>query len=301
MTEYNYLPFNKTCVYTFPVEPENTYCRTGCIKTDKISSFFNSILYGCSKKFLTSRYDDDKIKQINDFKQDIFKIIKQTDEFTSYTKNISEMFINIISNIFESLNDDDYEEEEYNDVIEIVKKDVDINSIILNLISVDDFTRIVKKTIKKATDNSFNSFRDNIMLETMTFINYEELLDDVDDDKAKYIKKAICYLNDIILDKISSSINEPREPDAVNQTIIKTVSDYLEYNIYILDFKTKQILMTSDIIQPRNSIFVISFDDKYFEILGKCNQNNKIQREFSYDDLIVQEFNKTDSLERSNE
>ena len=105
MSDFNYLPFNKTCVYEeFSLENINSYSRTGTVHTNKILSFINAVLNACSKKFLTTRDEDNKIKQINDFEK--FIIDKISSSLVEYKNKTKELFLDIIESIYNYIEND---------------------------------------------------------------------------------------------------------------------------------------------------------------------------------------------------
>ena len=276
MTDFNYLPFNKTCVYDFPLENINSYCRSGTVKTDRISSFINAVLNACSKKFLTTRDEDSKIKQIDDFIKYITNEIKNSISFTSYKNKTKDLFFDILKTNYDSIDNDD---------------DDELNVIIRDIIPLDSYKKIINRVMKKWNDNKNKTFIDNIISETMIYLEYEEILDDIEIEKAEYIKKHICNFNNTINDKIKIIVNEPDEPNDINELLIKYISEHFDCNIYIIDFDKKTPLSIYD-YKKQNYIVIISFDDVYYEIFGKCLPNNKIQREFGCNDNIIKSLKK---------
>ena len=272
MTDFNYLPFNKTCIYEFSLENIDSYCRTGTVKTNKILSFINAVLNACSKKFLTTRDEDNKIKQINEFEKYIINDIKKLISFSEYKDRTKYLFFDILKTNYDSIENEE-----------------ELNKIICDIIPLDSYKKILNRAMKKWNDNKNKTFIDNIIAETMLYIEYEEILDDIEIEKAEYIKKHICNFNNTINDKIKIIVNEPNEPNEpndVNELLIKHISEHFDCNIYIIDFSTNRPLNFYDYAKE-NYIIIISFDDVYYEIFGKCLSNNKIQREFRSNDNII--------------
>ena len=159
MTDFNYLPFNKTCIFSSPITSSSTdeICRTGTLNHEEkdddtyiITSFLNACLYSCSKKFLTSRDEEDRIKQVDEFKSLIFKKIQEKEPFTNYMNSFISTFLEILSLVFNFIEDDD--DENLNDVNETIKdisdllnKDKELYKIICNLITFESFEKIINK------------------------------------------------------------------------------------------------------------------------------------------------------------
>jgi hypothetical protein len=288
MNDFNYLPFNKNFGYKSPISDD--ICRTGTVKDDCISSFLNAVLCGCSVKFNTLRNDDEKIEKIKEFKE---IIIKQLDEkFKNYFLELKDIFFEKLEVIFEFIENENYDEE-YSFTSEI-KSNIELYKIIIGLITIDDYVKIVKKALRNCTDNKFKTFRHNIMIETIKFIDYEDILEDVDEDKVKYIKKNVCYFIDLVLDDIK--IEEPQIPDIVTFEIINLASKFFDNcDIYFVDWDTKLPKLIDGYKHSNNdkSIILLTFNNNsHFEIIGKTvsvdsDKKHKIKREFMpFDDII---------------
>jgi hypothetical protein len=290
MNDFNYLPFNKNFGYKSPISDE--ICRTGTLKDDSISSFLNAVLYGCSIKFNILK-DDEKLEKIKELKDFIISRIKDSESFKNYLSDISDKFFEILNKIKNFIND----EEEIEDSVSFVSKikpNIELYKIIIELITIDDYVKIVKKTLRNCTDNKFKTFRHNIMIETIKFIDYEDILEDVDEERVKYIKKSVCYFIDLILDEIN--IEEPTVPDVVTPQIIKLASKYFDNcDIYFIDWETKlpTIIDGYKHSNSNNSIILLTFHNSHFEIIGKTigidseTKKHKIKREFMpFDDII---------------
>jgi hypothetical protein len=320
MSDFNYLPFNKNFGYKSPISDDNI-CRTGTVKNDCISSFLNAVLYGCSINFNILKSEEEKIEKIKELKEIILNKIKDSDEFKNYLLNVKEKFVenlnmicDYIENQFNESNEQESNEEESNEkgsneeesneedvnIVDSYSFSSEINSniqlykVIIDLVNIDDYTKILKKTIRNS-DNNFESFRHNLMVETMKFIDYEDLLEDVDEERVKYIKKNVCYFLDLALNDID--VKEPQIPDVVTPEIIKLTSKQFENcDIYFVDWDTKLPKLIEG-YKPSNintSIIILSFNDNdHFEIIGKTvnvdsdTKKHKIKRDFKpFDDII---------------
>jgi len=294
--DFNYLPFNKNYGYKSPISED--ICRTGTIKDDCISSFLNAVLCGCSIKFNTLKNEEEKFEKIKEFKEIILNEIKETDEFKNYLSDLKEkLFENLIS-IFDYIENKTEGENENDNVIYQFSSEIDskfdLYKIISEMITIEDYKKILKKTLKNS-DNNFESFRHNVMVETMKFIDYEDILEDVEEDKVKYIKKNVCYFLDIALDDIN--IEEPQVPDVVSSQIIKLASKNFENcDIYFIDWDTKlpKLMDGYRHSNSNNSIVLLTFNNNsHFEIIGQTTgidqetKKHKIKRDFKpFDDII---------------
>lgn len=294
MQNFNYLPLNKTVVFESKIDTVNDLCRTGTINTNPIDSFINSVLYAFSKKFILTRDECDKINQINELKSFIFSKIEESDSFTHFRDNVSSKFIeylDIIYSYIESLNYDNGDQflipDEINDIINKINDNSELYNIINEMISFDNFQKILKRLKKKWSDYKINTFREIILSEIMTFINYEDLLENVDESKSEFIKNSITYFIELIINKIN--IPEPYIPSFLSLDILNIVSNHFKCDIYFIDSSTRlPIVLFNDYKTNDNiSIILLSFDNNHFETIGKLNSNKRIQRQFhSYDEII---------------
>ena len=291
MSDFNNLPFNKTCVFNSHIEGSDTLVRTGTMNND-ILSIFNSILYACSKKFIINTDENEKIKQIHDFKDYIFNMYSETDKFKLFNKLFIDFIYNKLEQLYGFLNED--LEEVDKDVKFIMNKllidedSIELYKLITEIVPIDGFKKIYNITLKKWTDNSVDKFRNILLKETIKYTSYNDIFDEIDKEKGDFIKKSILILLDIIINIAKNNFTQPQLPNIVDSELINFLSDKFEYDIYFIDSKTRKpfILKDQNILHIK-SIVILSFDNKKFEIVGKLLKNNKIQREFMpYDDVI---------------
>jgi hypothetical protein len=291
MNDFNYLPFNKNFGYKSPINDD--ICRTGTVKDDCISSFLNAVLCGCSVKFNTLRNDDEKIEKIKEFKENIVKQFNE--QFKNYLSELKDKFFENLEIVFDFINADAEENDKNNySFASEIKSELELYKIIIELITLDDYTKIMKKVMRNCKDNKFETFRKNIIDETIKFIDYEDILEDVEDERINYIKKSVCYFIDLVLDDIN--IEEPQIPDVVTPEIIISASKSFDNcDIYFVDWDTKLPKLIDGYKHSGNdkSIILLTFNNNtHFEIIGKTvsvdsDKKHKIKREFMpFDDII---------------
>lgn len=291
MSDFNNLPFNKTCVFNSPIEGTETLVRTGTINND-ILSMFNSILYACSKKFIMNVDENEKIKQIHDFKDYIFDMYSETDKFKLFNKNFNDFVYNKLEQIYGFLKQET--EEVDKDVKFILNKllidedSIELHELITELIPLSGFKKIYNIILKKWANNSIEEYRNILLKETVKYVSYNDIFDEISKDKGDFIKKNILIMLDIILGIAKNNFKQPEIPNVVNSELINFLSDKFEYDIYFIDSKTRKPFIFKDQnILNIKSIIILSFDNNKFEIVGKLLKNNKIQREFMpYEDIV---------------
>lgn len=291
MSDFNNLPFNKTCVFNSYIEGSDTLVRTGTINND-ILSIFNSILYACSKKFIINTDENEKIKQIYDFKDYIFNMYSETDKFKLFNKLFNDFTYNKLEQLYGFLNEDldevDKDVKFIMNKLLIDEESIELYKLITEIVPLEGFKKIYNIILKKWTNNSIETFRNILLKETVKYTGYNDIFDEISKEKGDFIKKSILILLDIIINIAKNNFTQPQLPDVVDSELINFLSDKFEYDIYFIDSKSRKpfILKDQNILHIK-SIVILSFDNKKFEIVGKLLNNNKIQREFMpYDDVV---------------
>lgn len=293
MTNFNYIPFNKTLPFRCNIDPVNDLCRTGTVETSTVDSFLNSILYGCSKKFIITTDESERLTQISELKNIIFEKLLNSEK-KSFKDNINSSFLEYLEIVYLYLESDKDEEiyiSNIENVIDHINKNLELYNIISELITFENFAKILKKTVKKWDNYSYDTFRNILMTECMKFLDYEETLEEIEESKANFLKRSICYFIDLMIDKLKDTFKEPCfDEKKLSSDIVEEISNYFGTDIYFIDSENKLPISLFENINDkgRKSIILISFDENHFEIIGRLNSiNKKIQREFlPYDDII---------------
>lgn len=284
--------FNKSVVFVSPIEDVNTLCKSGTIINDTIGSFVNTVLYALSNEFISEKDENKRITQIDTFKNNIFNEIYKTDiNYNKFKSDVKTNFLDILTNINSFLKNEENNLE--TELKEKLKIHLDIMNIIFELININNFEKIINKVIKKWEDYVYVTFRKDIMIETIKFIDYIDTLEDIEAEKIIYIKKYICYLIDLIMTDVNLKIVEPSLPTKVTPIILNIILKHFDCDIYFIDAITKypKYFDTYKETRSKISIIILSYDDdKHFEIIGRClgdSNDTKIQRQFKpYDELI---------------
>ena len=299
MPNFESLPFNRVAVFDTPVFVGSTAVRTGTID-DPLLSFFTSILYACSKKFILTSDPKDRIKQVNNFKDYIFDKIHQSKDFATFNKNFSDSAFNMIKHFYNFIeNDEDniknISKQDTNDLKKIIVNLIDndekfeLYQLITELIPISSFAKIFNNSLRKWSENFIiKNFETLLMKESMKYLKYKDVLDQIDIDKVNFIKKNVLNFLHEIIDTLKKHFIEPKLPTTVEPVVINTISNYFDCDIYFIDSMSRLPFISENYnISNLKSIIILSFDNKQYEIVGKKLKNNVVQREFMpFDDII---------------
>jgi hypothetical protein len=298
MPTFETLPFNRVAVFDTPVFVGCTAVRTGTID-DSLLSFFASILYACSKKFLLAVESKERIIQVNNFKDYIFDKISQSKEFSTFNENFSDHVFNTIKhfyNFIENKEEDDISKQDAVDLKKIVINLIDdeekfeLYQLITELIPISGgFNKIFNHSLKKWSGNFvIKNFETLLMKETMKYLKYKDVLDQAETEQVNFIKKNVLNFLHEIIEISKRHFIEPKLPTTLEPVVINTISTYFECDIYFLDSKTRLPFISENYkISNLKSIIILSFDNKQYEVVGKKLKNNAVQREFMpFDDIV---------------
>jgi len=279
MTNFNFLPFNKNC--KFKSDLSDNLVRTGMIEKNSLLSFINSVLFSTSKKYNDIKNSDDKIKFVYDFYDYI------TNKFIG--DNNSDFKLNVI-NLLSSL----YIQVRNGDILSSLSTQFQENSEVFNLIFElleDDFSIILKKSLKSWNSCRFDDLRRSIVKESIRYLEYLEILDELETEKQDFIKRKLCFLFDILLDEIKINNDEPTLDIKINNDFILFISKYFDCNIYFIDATTMKPIKFDIDYSENTSIIILSFNNQHFEPLSKyIEKDKKLIKEFQPNEDILQSF-----------
>ena len=297
MPNFESLPFNRVAVFDTPVFVGSTAVRTGTID-DSLLSFFTSILYACSKKFILTSDPKERIKQVNNFKDYIFDKIRQNKDFSTFNESFSDNAFSMIKHFYNFIENDENEnisKQDTNDLKKIVVNLIDndekfeLYQLIIELIPVSGFAKIFNNSLRKWSGNFvIKDFETLIMKESMKYLKYKDILDQIDIEKVNFIKKNVLNFIHEIIETSRKHFIEPKLPTSVEPVVINTISNYFDCDIYFIDSVTRLPFISENYkISNLKSIIILSFNNKQYEIVGKKLKNNVVQREFMpFDDII---------------
>jgi hypothetical protein len=289
---FNILQINKTCIFTPIVESSRQVVRTGTTDESAVMSFFNSCIHACHDKFIFITSNKEKLKCVHQIKNNIFETLVEKNKSYDLIKEfifylIRDFYISLVSG---TMNDNKNVRRLYEDLGLNNESNLAVYNLITEIIPFDTgFFKIMKNTNKKLPKYSMDSYIKTFKKETLKFLEYQDIFDGIDTDRINHITNKILRLIDSVIEIIDSEYNIPVQNDFVSDEIINATSEYFNCNIFFIDVNKKEPFVSPNFeIKDRKSIVLLSFNHKHYEIVGKLLENNRIQRDFLFqDDFIV--------------
>lgn len=290
MEPIDLLPFNKTVQFDTTLTPE-FLVRTGTLPDE---SLINCCLQACFKKFVGDSVDNKK-KTISLTKEILKRKYLQSSIFVDFHASFVSSLKKLINDFYSYMstkNNDDITDELKELLFLLFKENdaslIDLYVLICKIVPLQGgIDRIIKNCCKNWSCESNRDDLKNILLkEVKKFLNYNEIFENIDIEKANYIKVNVILLFDSLL--ITLFKFEPEldyTATIVNKPLLDTFQNYFKTNIIFIDTLDHSPFMLNNYNEELKSILILSHNNKkHFEIIGKLLEKNRIQREFTFND-----------------
>jgi hypothetical protein len=303
LLKMNKLSFNKTVIFRSNLEGNNTLVRSGSsndINQNEMNSFICCLLHGTMKKYknLSESERNESLHKILDEiksrlpKLEYYKTIINS-YIESFLKKIQEFYIYVGKKNSEYIFDFDYTE--YQQFLETNGNSLELFQIISEMITINDFQKVFKFSEDKLyKSNNFTSsnFIKILQKEVARMIMYKDFFDDIEKSKQDFLMNSTLNL----VSKLNS-ININSKDDLIlidfiqlDKQKVNFLSQFLDVNIIFIDSETRKPFFIDNnytFDEKKNSVILLSFDLKYFEIIGKLLNEDKINRSFlSFEEMI---------------
>jgi hypothetical protein len=281
----------KSVVIYSPIEGNDTLVRTGTIGDG--SCLFHSIFQACLKEYPTLSQKE-KIKLVENVRQKIantlsFEEWKKINDGMIYKVSTQENIYKFIQEFYDTIN---------NNKQTIFTPIVDTKPNLYKLINEILPQKILEQTIlPNAYKKEDINLKNNILKELIDFLDSLPVLQNIIKAKADNVIKTIVNIMSQIIEHSEKKsyqiyIQELQNTtEFINSNNISMISDYFDRDIYFIDSKTRMPYNNTDNFKNRKSIIILWIEDIHYEIIGKLLPNNKIQREFEFDDILIQRIN----------
>ena len=283
---------NKTTVFNCPFEGNNCLVKTGSSE-GIFTSFLNSVLNACSKdfKYLDKNEKHERINRVRDslfakinknmwkiegikhYKNILFQNIKEYYDFINTTNKITN---STVKKIGKKLIQN--------------RKQFELFKIIVELLPYNEITNF------KSDTNSIDEYKDEIIQHVIMYLQNLEILNEFSEENIDYILKNISeFIKTILNESEYESFNNYKyNVTDIDKIFINAVSDYFACNIYFLSAETRLPYILTDYNKMKNinSIILLSFINKHFEIVGILSHKNTVNRILLYDNPIIKIINK---------
>jgi hypothetical protein len=291
------LPVNKTVVLFSPVEGDDVLTRTGVSNN---SSLYHSILYATSSEYvrMDEKGRDHFVKKLKLSLKDCLSI-----EDWSAIKGSTRQFLTklhfILLNFYRFVQEDP--KAKGKSTRKVVKQLVsgkadkmEYYNLLSQLIPFTFFeTKILKDSLR--SKQSLEEIKKDILKTCTKYYNSIDEIKYLEEDKAEFFLKLLLDMLNTIFKEAEYSahklfVTTLAESTKVSFLLIHLLSQKLQRDIYIIDSSSRMPINDPELIQKRRSIVLLSHDHNYFEVVGKLHTGNKVQRDFSPEEMFISKF-----------
>lgn len=302
------LPVNKTVVFWSPIEGDDVMVRTGTIAEG--SCFYHSLLHAYSKDY-ASMDRNGRMKFVHRLRASMAgKIDRESWEEMGkgliakipFQENVHDILINFYRFL---ANDSKARGRSTRRVIKnLVGEDpqkLELYRLITELIPIDTGfeQNILPSAYSKTEDDKISDCCDAIIDRTVIYLKNKQEIKNITDEKAKYIIDIVHkFLTEVLKEAENAAFKDyvsglQNVAENVDSYTIGMISDRFNRDIYFLDSKNRMPYnnsSTTENLKGRKSMIVLWIGGNHYEIVGRLLPGNRIQREFSHDDTIIQKL-----------
>jgi hypothetical protein len=299
MIETTQLQPDKTVVFKSPIQGDSVLVRTG--NDGSWLSFFQSVLHSCSKNY-SCMSTEEKIKFVENFRNDIIsKIdIKSWEEIDKgltskllFIENMNDILFNCC--LFLENNSKAKGKATYQVIKNLSgenEKSLEIYKLIVKMIPYKEGfkKKILPNAYTKSKNKNISDICEAIINETTTYIKNKKCLIDIQAIR-KFLLTIFKEAEDQAFKTFVSNLQNSKKD--VDENIVSLVSNHFKRDIYFLNYKNRMPYMhcqTTKKLKKQKSIILFCFGKGRYEIIGKLLNNNFIQREFDFDDIIIKKM-----------
>lgn len=301
------LPVNKTVVFYSPIEGKDVFVRTGTITEG--SCFFHALLHAYSKDYV-SMNTNGRLKFVKKLRSSIArKIDKSRWELLSngliakipFQENV----ITILSDFYRYIARGGTGRTKsvrkiIRDIIKVDKIDFETYKLVTEMIPLDKgFEKnILPSSYEKCNENGISECKKTVVEYSVRYYKKEfaKLKGQLSEERVKYyINKLKLFVTAVVEEAENSAYTEYIESlhDSsieVDSYTIGLISEKFNRDIYFIDSRTRMPYIDSskENIRKRKSIIVMWTGGCHYEIVGRLLPGNRIQREFDFNDYIIQ-------------
>ena len=303
MNKLKVLPVNKSVVFYSPLEGDDVLVRTGTIAEG--SCFFHTLLHAYSKDYVLMNRKS-RMKYVHRLRGSLVGKIDR-DSWEDLGGGViakvpfQENLHTLLENFYKFLNNEDPRGRSTRRLIKYLVKNSDNNmeifKLIGELITLQDFEQtILPVAYDKTKEDKIMACQKSIVEESLKFLNNKEELKDMDEQKLAYIKNmTIVFLCTILKEADSASFKNyifglENVSEKVDSYTIDFISQRFNRDIYFLDGSTRlpyNNCATPETLRQRKSMIVLWLQKDHYEIVGRLLPGNRIQREFSASDPLI--------------
>jgi hypothetical protein len=305
----NILPINKTVVFSSPIEDKDVLVRTGTISDG--SCFFHALLHATSKDYVNMK-SDNRIsfveKHRSSMSNDIDKnrwehLSKGLVAKIPFQEQVNDILLKFYMYVQKGVVcKTKISRKLIHQVIKDNSKDLDTYKLITEMVTLENgFEQTILPTAyKKCNDSVVSKCKNTIINCSKDYYmkEFSKLKGKLSDEKVKYYVNKLELLVKTVVDlsekySYNEYIENLRNTSVyVDSYQIGLISDHFNRDVYFIDSKTRMPYRdaSQDNIHKRKSILMMWTGGCHYEIIGRLLSDNKIQREFDFDDDIIKKI-----------
>lgn len=299
------LPVNKTVIFYSPIEGEDVLVRTGTIGEG--SCFYHSLLHAYSKEYIAMD-NNDRMKFVGRLRANMAgNIDKENWESIGngliakipFQENVHNILVNFYKHI---VNDTSVRGKSsrkiFKNLIDDNEDTLNLYKIIIELIPIEKFEqKILPDAYTECEEELIEKCKETIIAKSVEFV--VDALKGLDKSRVKYItNEVVKFIHDVVEEAEKSAFKAYTKglqnvAEEVDSYTIGLISDRFDRDIYFIDSRTRMPYLTADKenIKGRKSLIVLWIEGNHYEIVGRLLPGNRIQREFSTSDNLIQKLN----------
>ena len=286
-SELKQLPQGKTMLFSSNIFGE-TDCvvRTGTHCCDNpCTSFIGAVLTAYSKEF-ASMTADDSLAYVKKFKKSMWKAVVKS-PVVNEQKTILEDVFYFLEN-YKSKNAEIKSKTSAKLILDFVVSDIDFYVLLFcNILSKKDTLQCVKYEKEDTLKKIMVLLMESSLLQKLDSVKRKKV-----QDKTFHFFTAIHEAAQALHSSTSECYSNGAKDDPNNPECVKLLETKLQRTIYILDSNSGDKIpdINYNTVKPSFplSVVVLKVDDNHYEPLGKLLERNRIKREFSSGESVIE-------------
>lgn len=305
LTRLKQLPPDKTYVFDSPFAPKDTLVRTGtipegiCCVHALLKAFSRD--YGIMDRSARVQY----VKRLctamfggidkDDWEDKAGLVAKPP-----FRRNVSRIFDGLYT-MFEE-NNKNCKGDEMTIFKQLIQDDNDIElyRVIRELVPIEELlTRILPGSFESTEEDLIIECRRQIHRDISSYLKSREEMQEIDREIGECVIEGTRELVDAVIEEAEERAFQSyladirKNTQEVDAFSIGVISDRLNRDIYVVQGKDRllcQQLMNPSNLKRRKSLVIVSIDDQHYETVGRMLPGNRLIRDFSPDDDLIEKF-----------
>ena len=300
----SHLHANKSVVFYSPLSDKETFVRTGA--TSKSNSFLHSVLFCLSNTYQRENSKKNRKKMVKNLINNLNGVISIEEWYNTKDsrKILYKNLIDILSGFFHYIETKQFPNTKFsNELIKTIifdKTQLKIFSIFFDLLTFNDFKKLILKIFKTNKSKSIEKLKDSFSLTIYHFfkkkfnsIKYLEsnkkqfLLQKLNNFLIKLIFESEKFCLQNYLDKMD------KIGDNFSKKMLIKVSKHFSRDIYFINSVSRlpEDMFNEDLTNFQKSLILLTYKDNInvptFEPVGTLLLRNRVKREFAADNELI--------------